>query len=70
MNLFNIFLIITSVLLIISILFQQRGAGYMGFTGTGDSAYHTKRGMEKMFFIASIILSVLFIGGAFVRLFI
>jgi len=42
----------------------------MGFTGgTGENVYHAKRGMEKTLFIASIILAILFIGGAFIRLF-
>ena len=67
---FNITLIVVSVLFIIAVLLQQRGEGLSGtFGGHGEGgAYHTKRGLERMIFIATIILSVLFIGGAFIRL--
>ncbi len=65
----NIFLIIISALLTVSILLQQRGEGLSSTFGGDGQAYHTKRGLEKNIFIASIILSMLFIGGALARLF-
>lgn len=66
---FNIAMIIVSVLLVTTVLLQQRGAGLSGaFGGDGSGAYHTKRGLEKIIFFATIALSVLFIGGAFLRL--
>lgn len=66
---FNIIMIVVSVLFVIAVLLQQRGAGLSGtFGGDGSGAYHTKRGLERVIFIATIILSVLFIGGAFIRL--
>lgn len=66
---FNIIMIVVSVLLVVTVLLQQRGAGLSGaFGGNGGGAYHTKRGLERIIFIATIILSVLFIGGAFMRL--
>jgi len=66
----NIFLIVVSVLLATTILLQQRGAGSSAmFGGGGGDVYHTKRGMEKVLFISTIILAVLFVGTAFIRLF-
>lgn len=66
---FNIGLIVISVLFVIAVLLQQRGAGFSGtFGGDGGGAYHTKRGLERVIFFATIVLSVLFIGGAFIRL--
>lgn len=66
---FNVVMIVVSVLLVITVLLQQRGSGLSGaFGGDGSGAYHTKRGLEKTIFFATIVLSVLFIGGAFIRL--
>lgn len=66
---FNVVMIVVSALLVVTVLLQQRGAGLSGtFGGDGSGAYHTKRGLEKMIFFATIVLAVLFIGGAFLRL--
>ncbi len=53
--------IIVSILLIISILLQSRGAGLSSTFGGSFGGYHTKRGFEKFLFIFSIILAFLFI---------
>lgn len=54
--------IIISILLIIVILLQNRGAGLgSAFGGTGG-VYLTKRGLEKKLFTATIVLAVLFFG--------
>jgi protein translocase SecG subunit len=53
--------IIISIILIISILLQNRGAGLSGTFGGSFGGYHTKRGFEKFLFVFSIILSFLFI---------
>lgn len=58
--------IIISVLLIISILLQNRGAGLSETFGGSGNVYQTKRGFEKFLFIATIILAILFLGIAFV----
>ena len=62
--------IIISVALITVILLQQRGAGGSAIFGGGGGGadYYTKRGFEKILFIAAIILSGLFILTAFVNL--
>lgn len=65
---FNVFLVVVSVLLTAAILLQQKGGELSSSFGGSGGVYHSKRGIEKTLFIASIVLSVLFIGGAFVRL--
>lgn len=63
----NIILIVLAVLLMLAVLFQQRGAG-LGAGFGGDSAvYTTKRGAEKVLFNATIVLGLLFFGLALVR---
>jgi len=62
--------IIISIGLIVTILLQQRGAGTSGLFGGGGGggSYHTKRGLEKVLFVSSIILATLFIITAFLSL--
>ena len=58
-----------SVLLIGAILLQQSSAGVGGAFGGGDGgAYHSRRGLEKTLFHASIILGILFALTAFAQL--
>ena len=54
--------IVLSVILIISILLQQSGAGLGGALGGGDGGpiYHTKRGFEKFLFYFSITVAIFF----------
>ncbi len=54
-------LIITSIALIISVILQSKGAGLGGLTG-GDAGgiFTARRGIEKVLFRATIVLSALF----------
>ena len=58
--------VVISILLIITILLQQSGAGLGGALGGGDGSanYHTKRGFEKFLFYLTIIIAVLFVASA------
>jgi len=67
-NILNIVQIVIGGLLIITILFQQRGAGLSGTFGGEGGVYFKKRGAEKFVFIASIVLSVIFIVSAVIRM--
>lgn len=65
--------IILSALLIGAILLQQsEGSLGSAFGGgqAGASTWHTKRGLEKQLFIATIILAVLFALSAVAALFV
>jgi protein translocase SecG subunit len=62
MKILQIAQIIVSVLLIISILLQNRGSGLSASFGGDFGGYYTKRGMEKFLLYFSIGLSVMFLG--------
>lgn len=53
--------IFISVILIISILLQQRGSSLGSSFGGGGVSYHTKRGFEKILFTSTVIFGVLFV---------
>ncbi|MFA6285047.1 MAG: preprotein translocase subunit SecG [Parcubacteria group bacterium] len=61
--------IIVSVLLTVSILLQNRGAGLSASFGGDFGGYYTKRGMEKFLFGASIAFAVVFIGLAIANIY-
>ena len=63
--------IILSVLLAITILLQRTGAQVGGAFGGSDnmsSAFHTRRGLEKTLFTATIIIATLFALSALLTL--
>ncbi len=64
--------IVLSVLLIGAILLQQTGASLGGAFGADNfsSGFHTRRGLEKTLFRASIVLGILFALSALIHLFI
>ncbi|MBU0975020.1 preprotein translocase subunit SecG [Patescibacteria group bacterium] len=51
---------VLSVLIVVSILLQSQGSGLGSAWGGGGETYHTKRGVEKVLFNATIIFVVLF----------
>jgi preprotein translocase subunit SecG len=57
----DIALIITSIALILSVILQSKGAGLGGLTG-GDAGgiFTARRGIEKVLFRVTIVLSVIF----------
>lgn len=61
---------VVSILLVLSILTQNRGTGLSAtFGGTGDF-YVEKRGAEKVLYNATLVLSALFVGIAIAHLFV
>lgn len=66
---FNLILqIIVSLALIVVIILQAKGTG-LGASFGGSSNYHTRRGIEKTLFSATIALSILFVVLAIVNAF-
>jgi preprotein translocase subunit SecG len=54
-------LIIISVLLIVSVILQSKGAGLGGLTGAdAGSVFTARRGIERTLFWITIVLSVVF----------
>jgi preprotein translocase subunit SecG len=60
----NLAQIVISLLLTAVILVQQRDAGLSSVFGGDTTVYHTRRGIEKMIFRATVGLAVLFVGTA------
>ena len=57
----NIALIIISVLLVLSVILQSKGAGLGGLTGADTGSIFTaRRGVERTLFWITIVLSVVF----------
>jgi protein translocase SecG subunit len=56
---------VLAVLLVASILLQQRGSGLGAAFGGGGDVFRTKRGVEKLLHYATIGIALLFFGNAF-----
>ena len=69
-NIITIAQIIVSVILIAVILIQESSSGAGGvFGGGGGGGFHqTRRGLEKVLFITTIVLVTLFAGLALLNL--
>lgn len=62
--------IILSVVIIVLILLQERSGGLSGiFGGESNAFYQARRGLEKVVFISTIVLIVVFVGLAVIQLF-
>jgi len=68
LRIINIVDIITAVLLIASILIQNKGAGLSSTFGGDFGGYYSKRGFEKFLVWFSIALAAIFIVLAIVNL--
>jgi protein translocase SecG subunit len=64
MKILSIVQVAISVLLMVSILLQNRGSGLSAAFGGDFGGYYTKRGLEKFLFYASIVLGFLFLAVA------
>lgn len=53
--------LISAVILVATVLMQNRGVGLSAAFGGEGNVYRTKRGVEKGLFIMTILVSILFI---------
>ena len=62
--------VVLSVLLMVCVLLQRTGASLGGAFGADNfsSGFHTRRGLEKTLFRATIVLAILFALSALVNL--
>ena len=58
-----------AVLLTAAILLQQKGSGLSATFGGEGNVYRTKRGLEKILFVSTIVLAVLFLLSSLLSLF-
>lgn len=61
---FSIALLVLSALLIGAVLLQARGAGLGAAFGGEGNVFRTKRGVERVLFRATVVISILFFGTA------
>lgn len=62
--------IVLSALIIVAVIMQRTGASLGGAFGADNfsSGFHTRRGLERTLFFATIVLGVLFAASALVNL--
>jgi protein translocase SecG subunit len=60
MNAVQVLQIIVAILLIGAIALQNQGSGLGPAWGGGGESYHTRRGLERVVFVSTIVLAVLF----------
>ena len=60
----SIIQLLSGLLLTLSILIQNRGTGLSAAFGGEGNIYRTKRGVEKVLFIGTIILAIFFFSSS------
>lgn len=55
---------VVAVLLMVSVLLQNRGSGLGSAFGGDFGGYYTKRGLEKFFLYATVVLGIVFVALA------
>lgn len=55
---------VSAIMLVATVLMQNRGVGLSAAFGGEGNVYRTKRGVEKGLFIMTILVSVLFIASS------
>jgi protein translocase SecG subunit len=66
----QIFQVVISILLILSILSQQRSSGLSATFGGSGGFHVSKRGAEKVIFKMTIIFAILFVSSSVLYLFV
>lgn len=59
---------LVSVLLIVLVMLQNQGAGLGSGFGGSSVSYHSRKGLEKYVFAATIGLIILFVGLAIISM--
>lgn len=54
-NIFLVIQLILSIMLTVFILLQSSGTGFGAFWRGGGETYHTRRGLEKIVYLATMI---------------
>ncbi len=67
-DILTIIQLVLAVALVVVILLQQKGSGLGAAFGGSSNIYSTKRGVDKILFHATIVVSLLFFGVAILSL--
>jgi preprotein translocase subunit SecG len=60
-NILQTITVISSILMVLTILLQQRGASLGAGFGSSGELFTTRRGIDKSLFDATVVLAVIFI---------
>jgi preprotein translocase subunit SecG len=60
--------VIIAILLIVTVLLQQRGSGLGDAFGADSAVYTSRRGVEKVLFYLTIVFGVTFVALAILQL--
>jgi preprotein translocase subunit SecG len=66
----TIFQVVVAILLILTILMQEKGVGLSATFGGGGEFYRSRRGIDRLLFIFTVVLSLLFIGTSIAFIFV
>lgn len=66
----TIFQVVVSILLVLTILMQEKGVGLSATFGGGGEFYRSKRGIDKLLFWLTVTLSFLFIATSLAFIFV
>jgi len=69
-TLITIVQVILAIVLIVVILLQQKGSGLGAAFGGGGAVYTSRRGVDKVLYNITIVVSILFFLVAFINLFV
>ena len=67
-TLLTYFQIVLALLLTAAVLVQQKGSGLSSAFGGSSMEYSTKRGAERFFYYATIVLAILFLAVSIWRI--
>ena len=67
-NFYNIIQFILAALLVTVILLQQKGTGLSGVFGGSSNIYSTKRGVDRILHLSTIVIAVIFFSLSLIRL--
>ena len=60
--------IISAVLLIASVLIQNRGASLSNVLGGDSESFYSRRGFDKVIYTFTIVLAIIFVGSVLAKL--
>lgn len=69
-QIFTILQMIFAVILIVVVLLQQKGSGLGAAFGGSGTVYTTRRGVDKILYNITIVVSILFFLTSFINLFV
>lgn len=68
-NIVTIIQVVAAILIVISVMLQQRDSGLSGVFGGGSTFYQTRRGAEKMLVYVTTFSALIFLAASIWEIF-